>query len=248
MTAHTQRHRETVFRLFKSFANDAPLAAIDKLTATDFFEQIGKLDPDWHHIEGAQELPLNKLYSVHMRTRKPNWPHLNLFALSVESRFFGFSRNLSIVEKSANRSGRLTNRTINSYIHALSGVFRLAGKEGPFERRNPFAGRTLGVSVWAPRSSLSAMISKKAQIFEITDPERVIDQNMLKYAVIGSGHDMAFASLRSRHVQNPLPEYAMYDLLAAIITSFTAAPASPISTKRGTCPKDERNVGHDAPA
>ena len=61
MTAHTQRQRETVFRLFKSFTNDAPLAAIDKLTATDFLEQIGKLDPAWHHIDGAQELPLNKL-------------------------------------------------------------------------------------------------------------------------------------------------------------------------------------------
>jgi integrase len=108
MTAHTQRQRESVFRLFKGFTDDAPLAAIDKLTATDFLEQIGKLDPGWHHIEGAQELPLNKL-----------------------------------VEKSAKRSGRLTNRTINSYIHALSGVFRLADKDGHFEGRNPFAGRTL---------------------------------------------------------------------------------------------------------
>jgi len=108
MTAHTQRQRETVFRLFKSFTDDSPLAAIDKLTATDFLEQIGKLDPAWHHIEGAQELPLTKL-----------------------------------VEKCASRPGRLTNRTINSYIHALSGVFRLADKEGHFEGRNPFAGRTL---------------------------------------------------------------------------------------------------------
>jgi hypothetical protein len=48
-----------------------------------------------------------------------------------------------LVEKSANRSGRLTNRSINSYIHALSGVFSLADKEGHFEGRNPFAGRTL---------------------------------------------------------------------------------------------------------
>ena len=38
---------------------------------------------------------------------------------------------------------RLTNRTINSYIHALSGVFKLADKEGHFEGRNPFAGRSL---------------------------------------------------------------------------------------------------------
>jgi integrase len=108
MTAHTQRQRESVFRLFRSFTDDAPLAAIDKLMATDFLEQIGKLDPGWRHIEGAQELPLKKL-----------------------------------VEKCARRSGRLTNRTINSYIHALSGVFRLADKEGHFEGRNPFAGRTL---------------------------------------------------------------------------------------------------------
>ncbi len=108
MTAHTQRQRETVFRLFKSFTDDAALAGIDKLTATDFLEQLAKLDPGWHHIEGAQELSLNKL-----------------------------------VEKCAKRSGRLTNRTINSYIHALSGVFRLADKEGYFEGRNPFAGRTL---------------------------------------------------------------------------------------------------------
>jgi integrase len=108
MTAHTQRQREAVFRLFQNFTNDAPLAAFDKLTATDFLEQIGKLDPNWHHIEGSQELPLNKL-----------------------------------VEKCANRSGRLTNRTVNSYIHALSGVFKLADKEGHFEGRNPFAGRTL---------------------------------------------------------------------------------------------------------
>ena len=117
MTAHTQRQRETVFRLFSDFTNDGPLTAIDKLTATDFIEQIGKLDPDWHHIEDAQKLPLNKL-----------------------------------VEKCADRPGRLTNRTINSYIHALSGVFKLADKEGHFDGRNPFAGRTLEEtnSSWRP--------------------------------------------------------------------------------------------------
>jgi integrase len=105
---HTQRKAETVFRLFMNFAGDAPLAAIDKLTATDFLEQIGKLDPNWFNVEDAPEMPLAKL-----------------------------------IEKCASRPGRLTNRTINSYIHALSGVFKLADKEGHFEGRNPFAGRTL---------------------------------------------------------------------------------------------------------
>lgn len=108
MTGHTQRQRETVFRLFKDFTEDAALASIDKLTATEFLEMVAKLYPKWHNIEGAQEMPLAKL-----------------------------------VEKSASRTGQLTNRTINSYIHALSGVFKLAEKDGHYEGLNPFAGRTL---------------------------------------------------------------------------------------------------------
>ena len=45
VTSHPHTSTETVIRLFKKHTNDAPLAAIDKLTATDFLEQIGKLDP-----------------------------------------------------------------------------------------------------------------------------------------------------------------------------------------------------------
>jgi hypothetical protein len=111
MTGHTQRQRETVFKLFKDFTKDAPLAAIDKLIATDFLEQIARLDPNWNHIDGAHDMPLGKL-----------------------------------VEKCASRPSKLTNRTINSYIHALSGVFKLADKDGHFEGRNPFAGRTLEIA------------------------------------------------------------------------------------------------------
>jgi hypothetical protein len=73
LTEHTRRQRETVFRLFKEFTHDPPLAAIDKLVASEFLELIAKLDPNWHNIEGAQALPLGK-----------------------------------VVEKSANRPGRLT--------------------------------------------------------------------------------------------------------------------------------------------
>jgi integrase len=107
LTEHTRRQRETVFRLFKAFAADAPLVAIDKLMASEFLELVAKLDPKWHNIKGAQELPLGKL-----------------------------------VEKSASRPGRLSNRTINSYVSALSGVFKWADKRGYFEGRNPFAGQS----------------------------------------------------------------------------------------------------------
>jgi integrase len=47
-----------------------------------------------------------------------------------------------LVEKSASRPGRLSNRTINSYVSALSGVFKWADKRGYFEGRNPFAGQS----------------------------------------------------------------------------------------------------------
>src|SRR5262245_11205821 len=107
LTEHTRRQRETVFRLFKAFTADAPLAAIDKLTASEFLELVAKLDPKWHKIEGARELPLGKL-----------------------------------VEKSTSRPGRLSNRTINSYVSALSSVFKWADKRGHFEGRNPFVGQS----------------------------------------------------------------------------------------------------------
>jgi len=107
MTEHTLRQRETVFRLFKSFTNDAPLAAIDKITATEFLEQVAKLDPNWNHIPGAHEMPLARL-----------------------------------AEKSASRPGHLSNRTINSYVSALSSVFKWADRRGYYEGRNPFAGQS----------------------------------------------------------------------------------------------------------
>ena len=47
-----------------------------------------------------------------------------------------------LVEKSANRPGRLSNRTINSYVSALSSVFKWADRRGHFEGRNPFQGQS----------------------------------------------------------------------------------------------------------
>ena len=107
LSEHTRRQRETVFRLFKDFTNDAPLAAIDRRTAADFLDVVAKLDPDWHAIPNAQKLTIGEL-----------------------------------VEKSANRSGQLSNRTINIYATALNSVFKWADKRGHFEGRNPFQGQS----------------------------------------------------------------------------------------------------------
>jgi integrase len=107
MTEHTRRQRETVFRMFKSFINDAPIAGIDKRTAADFLDEIAKLDPNWNNIPGAQEMSLAKL-----------------------------------VEKSKDRPGRLSNRSLNSYAFSLSCVFKWADKRGHFDGRNPFQGQS----------------------------------------------------------------------------------------------------------
>ena len=72
ITAHTQRQRETVFGLFKSFTNDAPLAAIDKLTATDFDKR------------GTSELGHTRRFcDVRDRSALPNCRHLGALAQST---------------------------------------------------------------------------------------------------------------------------------------------------------------------
>jgi hypothetical protein len=61
-----------------------------------------------------------------------------------------------------------------------------------------------------------------ARIFEIRDPGEVVDQNLLKFAVIGSGHNMALASLRSRYTQRTFVSESVYDLLCAKFSAETA--------------------------
>lgn len=62
---------------------------------------------------------------------------------------------------------------------------------------------------------------KHGKLFEIESPGHVIDRNALKYGVIGSGHDMALASLRRRPL-NFLLENTIYRLLEAKFSAETA--------------------------
>jgi integrase len=56
---------EQVFRLFRDFTSDAPLAWIDRRTASDFLDTVSRLDPDWgrrHDVKGKTLEQLLKRY------------------------------------------------------------------------------------------------------------------------------------------------------------------------------------------
>ena len=71
---------------------------------------------------------------------------------------------------------------------------------------------------------------KHGKIFEIECPGHVIDQNALKYAVIGSGHDMAMASLRWPPPLTFLLEDTIYRLLEAKFSAETATGVGKATT------------------
>jgi len=64
---------------------------------------------------------------------------------------------------------------------------------------------------------------KHGKLFQIDYPGHVVDCNVLKYAVIGSGYDMAMASLRWPPPMTFLLEDTIYRLLEA---KFSAASAT----------------------
>ena len=63
---------------------------------------------------------------------------------------------------------------------------------------------------------------KHGKLFQIESPGRVFDQNAIKFSVIGSGHDMAMASLRWPPPLNFLLEDTIYRLLEAKFSAETA--------------------------
>ena len=72
--------------------------------------------------------------------------------------------------------------------------------------------------------------SKHGKLFEIECPGHVVDRNALKYAVIGSGHDMAMASLRWPPSLNFLLEDTIYRLLEAKFSAETASSVGKTTT------------------
>jgi len=71
---------------------------------------------------------------------------------------------------------------------------------------------------------------KQPKIYEIHDPGRVEDRNMLQRAVIGSGHDMAMASLLWPPPMSPLLDDTVYRLLEAKFFSETASGVGKMTT------------------
>ena len=66
----TLRQREAAFRLFADFTEDAPLAAIDRKTASSFLTTVSHLDPDWGRHADAAKLPLGELLKKYGRGKR----------------------------------------------------------------------------------------------------------------------------------------------------------------------------------
>lgn len=56
LTEQTHGQYEAVFRLFKQFAGDPPLVTIEREQASEFFERIASLHPNWGHAPDAKQL------------------------------------------------------------------------------------------------------------------------------------------------------------------------------------------------
>jgi integrase len=61
MSETSLRIHRNVFRLFRDFAEDPSLGAIDRRMASGFFDTVAKLDPRWGQHAGVKEMPLKML-------------------------------------------------------------------------------------------------------------------------------------------------------------------------------------------
>jgi len=71
---------------------------------------------------------------------------------------------------------------------------------------------------------------KHAKLFRIDGPGHAIDLNALKFGVIGSGYDMAMASLRRPPPLNFLLENTIYRILEAKFSAETATGVGETTT------------------
>jgi integrase len=60
-TEQTIGQHEAVYRLFKDYTRDVPLAAIDRATASSFLETVATLDPHWGRSPDTKQLSLDEL-------------------------------------------------------------------------------------------------------------------------------------------------------------------------------------------
>ena len=61
ISEQTRGQMEAVYRLFAGFADDPPLAVIDRAAASEFLDEAGKLDPHWGQFPQIKELSWREL-------------------------------------------------------------------------------------------------------------------------------------------------------------------------------------------
>ncbi len=61
VSEQTRGQLEAIYRLFKQFADDPPLAAIDRSMASEFLDDVGKLDPHWGRGPHTKDLSWREL-------------------------------------------------------------------------------------------------------------------------------------------------------------------------------------------
>lgn len=82
ITAQTLLRTERVFSLFKSYAGNPPLAAIDKDTAHDFITKVASLDPSWGNRERPDKMTFTKLIETFGQGKRHLW-YPNTFSRSI---------------------------------------------------------------------------------------------------------------------------------------------------------------------
>ncbi len=61
VSEQTRNQMSAIYRLFKQYANDPPLAVIDRAVASQFLDRIGKLDPRWGRSPQAKTLTFEQV-------------------------------------------------------------------------------------------------------------------------------------------------------------------------------------------
>jgi integrase len=100
ITAQTLLRTERVFALFKSYAGNPPLAAIDKDTAHDFITKIASLDPSWGAQRGSDKMPFAKLIEAFGQGKR------HLSNATINKYVHSLSALFSWAERKTNFEGR----------------------------------------------------------------------------------------------------------------------------------------------
>jgi hypothetical protein len=95
LSASSRQRMQTAFRLFADYADNAPLAAVDRKTAARFIDTVAKLDPHWGQQSGSRGLPLVALLKRFPGRLSP--ATLNHYVSALNTLFDWARRNVSTI-------------------------------------------------------------------------------------------------------------------------------------------------------